>query len=201
MTARVRLLAPCAIPFVLAALVAACSGVGIVTTDDPYKKVSQAEELWQHQGRLMQARARLEEAIVLFEERGDKLGLGETYRQYGLLSRFDSPNQDVVRIFWDKGTPKPSVGALDVSDRYLTRALALFEETGRSDLVANTNFLLGGNQVARGTPALACPFYDRALAAFGEAEAKQPGLRVELPRGVSSFADGIARVKASAGCS
>jgi hypothetical protein len=148
----------------------------------------------------MQARRLLAQAIANFEQRGDKAGLAEAYRQSGLLSRYGGAQEDAVLISWEKGGPKPSPAELDISDRYLSRAAGFAAEGGRPDLVSNIYYLLGVNQVLRGDAPRACPLYDRALAASREAEAQRPGLAVDLPPGVHSFPEGIARAKAAAQC-
>jgi tetratricopeptide (TPR) repeat protein len=188
---------------IIALLLGACAGVGIVESDDPYKKLSEARYLWRVSGRVMQARHQLDEAIAIFERRDDKAGLAEAYRQYGLIARIGGANPDpVIQINPGPNGPalNPSHEELALSDGYLSRTVALATEAKRFDLVTNANFLLGNNQVLRGNPQSACPFYERAVTASREAARQEPGLTVELPRGVQSIEEGLARAKREAGC-
>lgn len=185
----------------IALLLGACAGVGILASDDPYTKLSQATYLWSVSGRVMQARRQLDEAIVIFQQRDDKAGLAEAYRQYGLIARIGGANPDpLVLVLPNAPRHKPSREELDLSDGYLTRTVALATDAKRFDLVTNANFLLGNNQVLRGDPHKACPFYDHALTASREAESQQPGIVVDLPPGVHRIAEGLGRAKSEAGC-
>lgn len=195
-----RAASQCAAVLVVAGLAAACSGVGIVASDDPYVKIRQADELWSRQGRAGRARQQLDEAIAIFEQRGDKVGLAEAYRSYAFLARNGGARPDVILIRTGAAPGMPSREDLARSDEYFARAAALAAEADRPDLLSNINFNLGVNRVAAGEPGLACPFYDRALADSREFAAQRPGAKVDLPRGVGSFTELVAQAKAEAGC-
>jgi hypothetical protein len=199
----------CVIALALPLLLQTCSAVGVPATDDPYKKLSQADYLWRHTGRVMQARRRVEEAIAIFEERGDKAGLAEAYRQYGFIARVGGANADPVILMKpassaDPGRPPPeplqSTESLDHSDELFARAVTLATEAKRFDMVTNLNFHLGNNQVMRGEKLKACPYYDLSLAASQQVEREKPGAVVDLPPGTHSAAELLARAKREAGC-
>jgi len=59
---------------------------GIAATDDPRVKVQQAEVLLKQQGRVMQARQLLNEAIVTYERRDDRAGLAGAMRSASIRS-------------------------------------------------------------------------------------------------------------------
>jgi tetratricopeptide (TPR) repeat protein len=200
-----RYIAALALPLLLQT----CSAVGVPATDNPYTKLSQADYLWRHAGRVMQARRRVDEAIAIFEERGDQAGLAEAYRQYGFIARVGGANADPVILIKPgssvgPGGPPPeafrSTESLDHSDDFFARAVALATEAKRFDMVTNLNFLLGNNQVLRGEKLKACPYYDLSLAASQEVEREKPGIVVDLPPGEHSVADLLARAKQQAGC-
>jgi tetratricopeptide (TPR) repeat protein len=178
----------------------ACEGVGVVATDDPHIKLAQANYLLNEEGRVMQARRQLDEAIPLLEKNGDKAGLAEAYRLYGLVVRVDGPKDNrVVRI--DTNAPITSTKEqLDLSDDYLNRALGLAQESNQSYNVANIYFLLGNNEILRGVPLKSCPYYDLAIKTSTEAEREHPGTKVQLMPGVHSAAEGYALTKKQAGC-
>jgi hypothetical protein len=199
---NVRALRHAVVALMVPLLLEACSAVGVPATSDPYVKLSQADYLWRESGRVMQARRRIDEAVAIFEERGDKHGLAEAYRAYGLIARIGGMNPDPIVVIKPGGVGHiaPSREELDLSDGFLTRALGLATEAQRFDLVTNLNFLLGNNQVLRGEPLKSCPFYDLSLAASHETEKQQPGITVKLPPGGRSMGEVLARAKREAGC-
>jgi hypothetical protein len=162
---RVRTLRHGPIFLAIALALGACEGVGIPATSDPYAKLSMADHHWRDSGRVWRARQQIDQAIVIFEQRGDKAGLAEAYREYALIARVGGANPDPVILFPDSKAVyayKPSPDELNLSDGYLRRTIALATETRRFDLVTNADYLLGNNQVLRGEPQNACGYYDRA---------------------------------------
>jgi tetratricopeptide (TPR) repeat protein len=113
--------------FLVSAGLMACTAVGVVATDDPYTKLAQAEVLLTEQGRVAQARRHLDEAIITFEQRNDRRGLAQAYRQYGLVARAGGANANPVIV---RRTPaQPRAEELEASDRYFNRAADLAAES------------------------------------------------------------------------
>ena len=185
---------------VVAVALSACEGVGVVATDDPHIKLSQANYLLNNEGRVMQARRQLDEAIPILEANGDKAGLAEAYRLYALVVRVDDPGHNRVVLKDTKAPIRPTKEQLDVSDDYLNRALGLAQEAKQNYAIANIYYLLGNNEVLRDTPLKSCPYYDLAIKSFAEAQREQPGVKVQLMPGVNSVAEGYALVQQQAGC-
>jgi hypothetical protein len=182
------------------ALLAGCEGVGIPATDDPNVKLSQAEYLRSGSGRIMQARRVTEQAIALFEQRGDKAGLAKAYREYGLIALDGGLNDDPVILRAPNAPRNPRPGDLDTAETNLKRALDFANETDQRYLAANINFVLGNVQVLRGTPQESCSYYDSSIKGFLDAEAHQPGVRLELPAGANDPTELVKRAKKEAGC-
>ena len=59
-----------------------CAGVGVVSTSDPRTKLSDARYLYSHEGRPLIAERLIQEAIGIFQQTGDDVGLGEAYFDY-----------------------------------------------------------------------------------------------------------------------
>ena len=189
------------LPLVL--LLSACEGAGILATGDPYTKLAQAHTLWRNEGRVMQARRLVEQAIVIFDERGDKAGLAQAYWEYGLVARIGGANADPVIYYLHPESiaeHKPTLEELDLSDDYLARSAALASEVRRLDIVFNANLFLGNNQVLRGDNQKSCAFYDLALAAGHDANRQQPEIRFDLPKGAHSIDEFLENAKSKAGC-
>lgn len=178
-----------------------CAGVGIVSSSDPYVKLAQADYLLNHEGRVMQARRQLDEAIPIFQQKGDRAGLVKAYRLYGILARVGGTKNDPVVLWLNRNEPiHPIAEELDNSDTYLNMALPLAQETNQLYLVANIEFLLGNNEVLRGKPLLACPYYDKAIADFVAAKKANPDTKVEVMPGVATPEEGFALAKKQVGC-
>ena len=62
-----------------------CAGVGVVASSDPAVKLRDAEVLYSEEQRPLIAERLIREAIHIYEEHGDSLGLGHAYRSYGKL--------------------------------------------------------------------------------------------------------------------
>ncbi|MDE2184581.1 MAG: hypothetical protein KGJ78_16295 [Alphaproteobacteria bacterium] len=194
-----RLFPPLIIILVLP--IVGCEGVGVVASSDPYVKLAQADDLLNHEGRVMQASRQLDEAIPIFEQKGDKAGLAKAYRLYGILARVGGTKDDPVILWLHRDEPiHPVAEELDNSDGYLKKALLLAKETNQLYLVANIEFLLGNNEVLRGKPLLACPYYDRTITDFAEAKKAQPKTELEAMPGVATPEQGFALAKKQAGC-
>lgn len=190
------------IAFALLLPIFGCEGVGVVASSDPYVKLGQADYLLNHEGRVMQARRQLDEAIPLFAQKGDKAGLAKAYRLYGILARVGGTKDDPVILWVQRDAPlHPVAEELDNSDDYFNKALPLAKETGQLYLVANIEYLLGNNQVLRGKPLSSCPYYDMAITDFAAAKKAQPDAKFEAVPGVATPEDGFALAKKQAGCS
>jgi hypothetical protein len=184
-------------------LLSACEGVGIPATSDPYTKLAQAHTLWRDEGRVMQARRLVEQAIVIFNERGDKAGLAQAYWEYGLVARVGGANVDPVIYYLHPemvAQHQPTPEELHLSDEYLARSAALANEAKRLDIVFNANLFLGDNQVLRGNNLQSCAFYDLALAAAHDANRQQPEIGFDLPKGTHSIDEFVESVKHKAFC-
>ena len=179
-------------------MLAACAGVGIPLTNDPDAKLALATTLV-NDGRVMQARGQTEEAIAIFEQRGDRAGLARAYRVYALVAFSGGINADPIVL--RKTPPHPRREELERAEEYLNRAAPLAVETGQPYLVARITLLLGSSQYERGNHREACTLYDRAIDQWRAAEAKQPGVVFQMAPGVRDFPDAVARIKATVPCS
>lgn len=167
----------------------------------PNARLSSADYMLEHEGRVMKARQEIDEVIADCEKSGDKLCLANAYRLYGILARVSGGKDNpVILILHLDHVPKPTAEELDISDGYFQQALALFQETQQIDMVLNVNFLLANNQVMRGTPLKACAYYDQAAAALVEARKTHPDRKFENLPGQSTPEEGLALLKKQAGC-
>lgn len=185
---------------VFAVWAAGCEGVGIPATDDPNAKLGQADYLLNGAGRIMQARRMTEQAIVIFEQRGDKAGLAKAYRQLGLVALSGGLGDNPVIIHDTRVPLQPRPGDIDLAEVNLKRARDLSVETGQLYLIANIDFVLGNAKVLSGKPLDACPLYDAAIGEFHDAQTRQPDVKLQTMPGYEDPAALVLRAKKEAGC-
>jgi hypothetical protein len=69
----------------MAALLPGCAGVGVFASSDPFRKLNDAEVLFEREDRPLIAERLIFEAMEIYQARGDCRGLGASYREYGDL--------------------------------------------------------------------------------------------------------------------
>ena len=175
----------------------ACSGVGVVATSDPERKLAQAEEMISS-GRIGQARRLMDEAAELYTASGDQMGLAEAYRQTAFL----------IRIYGEGALlapPNPQVTTLDTvtadkSNGFFERAVAIQRSLNDYGLVSHLKYNIGVNYALSDRPREACSSFDESLAAFATEKRRRPEHDPQLPPGIASFEEFIDQAKMEAGC-
>lgn len=183
----------------LGILLSGCGGVGIIESNDPYAKLSTAQYLAEGPGRIMRARQQIDEAAVILEQRGDKAGLSEVNRLYGLLERAGA-TKDVILMNGGINAKEPTTENIDRSEPYFAKALELATEAQAFDKVVNINFLLVVNRKYRGTPLEGCVYLDRALAAAKQAHELHPDKEFQIPPQFKTPEEWVAAMKMELGC-
>lgn len=186
-----------ALSILVPVFLSACSGVGVVATSDPDRKLLQAEEMTSS-GRIGQARRLMGEAAELYIAEGDQKGLAEAYRQTAFL----------IRIYGDGAIlapPNPQATTLDIvtadqSNGYFERAVAIQESLNDYGLVSHLKYNIGVNYAFSGRGPEACSAFDESLAAFMTEKRRRPEHDPELPPGIASFEDFIDQAKREADC-
>ena len=177
--------------------VTACSGVGIVATSDPYKKLAQAEELTSS-GRIFRARQLLDEAAATFMNTGDDKGLAETYRRTAFLIR--THGEDTILGPASANSLQLSVARADESNLYFERAQAIQKQLKDYALVSHLSYNIGLNYALSARPEQACRSFNNSYAAYEAEKARRPEYDPAVPQGINGFKAFIAQVKQEAGC-
>ena len=191
-------------PFAFAVLLllalSACAAPGVVETDDPYRKLAQARQV-EDLGRLAVAKRLIFEAMGIFEERRDDLGLAEAYRQYGFFVRVNG-EEAVIRL--DSASPDPAPtnedGRMDKSIEYFRKALGIVEAQGDLGLVTNLHYHIGVSHHYAGRSRAACRSLDESLSSYRKSKEVRPDLAVDLPEFVKDYPELIDRAKAEFKC-
>ena len=180
----------------------ACAGVGVFEQSDPRIKLSDASYLFDHENRPLIAERLIREAITIFEEKNDQLGLGEAYLNYGFF--FRSPSIEKWQTVYKRDGFLDKTASYDLryekSIEYFEKARAIFTENKRFDSLTNVNHNLGFTYELVGNRQAACLAYERAIESNHENLKQNPGAKVILPPGVATYEDYLAPHKKRAGC-
>jgi hypothetical protein len=181
-----------------------CSVAGVIATHDPDRKLHDAMELFDHQGRPLPAEPLIVEAIDQYKASSDSIGLANAYRVHGLFFRSRILGQPNYAARYE------TEGFLDHSATYATRyersmdylrmAAELLKDSDRADLLSNVYFHLGDVSLLRADRESACSYFDQSLAAQAQFRASNPDTSVELPAGSHSFEEALHNKKRYAGC-
>jgi len=186
-----------------------CAGFGVVESSDPGVKLSDAQILYSEQQRPLIAERLIRQAIGIYEERGDSLGLGHAHRTYAQLLR--SPS--IVK--WEKfyrenGFQNKSVtfeNRFAKSNEYFGKALEYykkaetqFREAGQFDALTNVYYNMGYSYQMVDDRANSCRAFDQSAEANAENVRRNPNTKVRIPSGYKSFAEVVASAKKQAGC-
>jgi tetratricopeptide (TPR) repeat protein len=186
----------------LALLLSGCTAMGVPETDDPAEKLRQANSLYDQQGRPFPAEKLIQEAIEIYQARGDDLGLAEAYRQYGFFFRSETVGNNAA-LYASQGFLDPTAtveNRYQKSAEYFGRAGQLFEAAGQFDSLSNTQLNEGFTYHFMNQTKLACAAFDRSLESQRRAERTQSGGAPSLPQGFTSFDSYIEAVRQEAGC-
>ena len=193
-----RLVALC----ILLLSLVSCAGVGIVATSDPDVKLQDATVLFDRYNRPRPAEMLIREAIAIYEERGDRKGLGRAYETYGLLL-VSASVQRWEHVYRRDGFRDKS---LKFDDRYakaveyFERAEPLLREAEQFDLLTglyyNKAYALNGAT----RHAEACDSFARSLEAYQENMRRNPAAKPNTA-GFASVPDAIEDGKRRLGCS
>ncbi len=182
---------------------AGCAGVGISATSDPAVKLNDAGDLFERQDRPLPAERLIREAIEIYQERNDQLGLAEAYRTYGFFFRSPSIEGKWSKHyrengFLDKSTTFETRYAKSIE--YFEKARAIFVEVKRFDALTNVDLNMGFTYVAMGDRDAACKAFDRSLESYRENLRVTAGAKPVVPRGFTSYEEFLADRKKRYGC-
>lgn len=184
-------------------ITASCAGVGVVSTDDPYKKLKHANILLEKEGRPVLAERLITEAISIFKQKNDQAGLAEGFRQYGLFLRSHSLNPNspyfIKYGFIDKDVSYKdrSLGSI----KYFKKSLKIYKELNDTSMLTNIYFLIGGSYSAGLNDNLnGCKFYKKSIESNIEYTKENPDINIPSPEGFYSYEDFMIAVMKQSNC-
>jgi tetratricopeptide (TPR) repeat protein len=184
-------------------LVAGCAGFGVVETSDPAKKLSDANVLLYRQDRALIAERLIRQAIDIYVEKGDDLGLAEAYRAYGFFFRSDSVEGRWNKFYRERGFLETSAKFDDrhaKSIEYFEKAGELFRKHDRFDALTNIHFNSAITYVMMGELKAACQAFDASLQDNRENIRRNPVAKPVTPAGFGSYEEFLAATKKRYGC-
>jgi len=185
----------------LAVSLSACSAALVPLSFDPKTKLGQAYQLTYEFNRPLPAERLIQEAYEIYRERGDEKGMGDAYRLYGsffIAGSVGSWSQTYVKAGFLDGSSYAD--RFRTSAAYLDKASAHFMKAGAYGSATNAQLVMGFSYIRSGDIEKACRAYDQSLDSYRKNVAANPGIKVELPEGFSSYDDVILDAKTLAKC-
>jgi tetratricopeptide (TPR) repeat protein len=179
-----------------------CAGVDVDAPASPAGKLRYAIELFDRQDMPVPAERLIREAIDIYQEIKDQIGLAEAYRTYGFFfgsrSILKWSNHYLEHGFLDKSA------SLDFnllkSIEYFEKAGAIFAAHRRFDKLVNVNLNIGFTYARLGNRAAACRAFETSLANNRDDLRANPDAKLILPKGFESFEAYVADLKKQNGC-
>lgn len=151
-----------------------CAGVGLVATSDPKEKLRQADYLMMND-RPALAELTIRDAMAIFREKNDELGMADAYHAYGNLYKGESYHGKWASFFKKEGTYDSTF--MKSIDNF-NKAMALFEKHSDESGVIKCLVGIGNAYGLRNEEEKECSFYNQALLRYKKS--KQEGtMKVE----------------------
>jgi len=146
--------------------VSGCSAAGVMESSDPAVKVQQAIELQKLQ-RAIPAERLIKEAIAIYEERGDKVGLANAYINYGTMIISDTYKGYGTSVLVHENNEKIALS-------YMEKALVLATDAGEPEYQRFAEIQLARLYKTLGYKDKSCKAYDMSSKYHEDARAKYP---------------------------
>jgi tetratricopeptide (TPR) repeat protein len=176
--------------------------MGVVATSDPATKLSDAYQLFTQQDRPLIAERLIREAIVIYEERNDELGLADAYRYYGMFFNSSSVagHGGYYRHngFLDKTASFD--GRHDKSIEYFQKAGAIYRERKQFDALTNLSLNMGLTYIEMGKFKAACQAFDESAEHYRKNVEQNPAAKPFVPKPFASYHDYMSTIRKRYGC-
>jgi len=166
-----------------------CAAMFVPATSDPDKKIGYAYMLFDEQQRPLPAERLIREAIALYQEKNNDLGLAEAYRTYGFFFR-SSSIEKWHKYYESNGFMEDGAtyaNRYDKSISYFEKSVAILEKHHKNDALTNVHLNRGFTYEFAKQPEKACDEYMRSLVSHQRHVKENPGVTYTLPKGVSSY--------------
>jgi tetratricopeptide (TPR) repeat protein len=185
----------------LAVSLSACSAALVPLSFDPKTKLGQAYQLMYEFERPLPAERLIQEAYDIYQDRQDEKGMAQASLLYGyffLAPAVSKWSHVYSKAGFNDGTQYPD--RFRRSAEYYQRSADLFSKIGEFDSATNAQLLMGFSYIRARDLAKACSSYEQSLESYRKNMAANPGTKVTLPDGFSSYEDVIRDAKTRAEC-
>jgi len=178
-------------------LLIGCASMGVIKTNDPYRKLSDAYDLIWNQQRPLPADSLILEAMEIFRKSNDEKGLALAYTRYAELLGSPAAKIFVTTNFQD-GTPKEK--RFDRSVEYLKLAKELSVKLNDYESLANQEFktALAYENIKKVSEA--CAAYTATAEAMTTYQRNVPNAQVNFPPSYRSFNEYVEAQKKRLSC-
>ena len=183
-------------------ILAGCTGVSVQPATDPAEKLRIAQALYTQEQRPVPAENQIQEAIEMYVQQQNTVGLAEAYRQYGLFFRSDAVKKS-EQYFRNNGFIEPSVTydtRYSKSIEYFEKARDLYAEQKKYDALTNLYLNMGLTYELMQNPQAACPAFDQMISSYKEHLRARPTAVLFAPAGYANLEGYMADVKKKGGC-
>lgn len=186
-----------------------CSGVGVIESSDPIRKLDDAKVLYEERDRPIMAEKLILEAIAILEANGDPHGLGHSYREYSQLI-ISSAVTRAEKVYRRDGFLNREItfdGRKEKSTEFLKKAIGYYlsveekyQSNGRYDQLTNLYLNLGVSHYYLTERVQACGYADKALLSSQENRRTTPEAKLSGEEEGQSVEDQLIAFKNSMGC-
>jgi len=175
-----------------------CAAVGVPITFNPAKKLWYAEALFDENDRPLPAQYLIEEAIEIYKDRNDEVGLADAYRMYALFLQSPSVDKWTKNHFFDKTVAHDN--RYEKALEYWNRAINLYEKNSIYDRAANCYFKVAELYfLFLNDKRMACESSTKSLQSYLKFKKGNPVTKVNT-LGFSSFEEFIEAARKEMGC-
>jgi len=177
------------IAMLMVVVLSGCAAMLVSETSDPDKKLGWATALLEEQHRPFPAEKLIREAIQIYKEQNNEMGLAEAYRSYGTFLRSGVIEETPWRKsyvkdgFLDKSATYDN--RYDKSIEYLENSGQLFAKNNKLDRVSNVYLNMGITYEIAGKTDKACEAYKTSQEIHRKFMEDNPGTIIRLPTGFS----------------
>jgi tetratricopeptide (TPR) repeat protein len=169
-----------------------CSAMLVPYTSDPSKKLDYAYSLIDTD-RPLPAENLIDEALDIYQKKGDELGMAEAYHTYGNLYK-----TDVYYTF--PRTSERRVKTKEEAVGYFQKALDLYKKNNDFIGAAKCQFGMGQVYWVVGKNAEACSVLDDSLVSYNKAKELDPSAKMPFRANAPEFSKIIQYTKEGVGC-
>jgi hypothetical protein len=181
---------------------AGCAAFGVPVTTDPAKKLRDATALFDRQDRPLPAERFIRESLEIYQKNGDQLGAADAYRTYGFFFRSASVGK-WANYYRENGFLDRSAtfdARYSKSIEYFEMARAIYFAHRRFDMLTNVDLNMGFTFELMGNHQAACQAFDRSVDDHTEMLRRNPGVKIALPQGFSTYEQFLAPHRQRVGC-